>query len=251
MTNPNKCRTESPACCPEKLRKYIDLVNDIPQYFEFPYRDEVEKQIKQGWALKGIEWDDSYFDQIYARFVKKLKRLSPRINEFALSGGPEVWDQLKLAGDVIDQDAYLENLDERMYLLESLAWNLTGFARGNTYPSRNRNVIRLRVWVEFSMDDSGYISTSGNELIDLLGKGEIQGTRIRICLSCGKIFWAERVDMKACSKDCANAYRQKKWRNRNKEEYNARRRANYRYKKQGKVLSVNGKGQSDEAPKEK
>jgi hypothetical protein len=37
--------------------------------------------------------------------------------------------------------------------------------------------------------------------------GELDGTRIRECLDCGTLFWAQRKDRVGCSKPCANRLR--------------------------------------------
>lgn len=55
--------------------------------------------------------------------------------------------------------------------------------------------------------------------------------RIRICDVCENIFWATRFDSKTCSKQCYNTFRQRQFREKNREELNANRRSNYAYKK--------------------
>jgi hypothetical protein len=40
----------------------------------------------------------------------------------------------------------------------------------------------------------------------------VEAKRIRECKRCGKIYWAGRVDMPGCSKECTHALRQKRYR---------------------------------------
>lgn len=58
--------------------------------------------------------------------------------------------------------------------------------------------------------------------------------RIRSCEICSRIFWANRKDSDTCSPDCFNTLRQRRHREKNREEINAKRRENYRIKNRGK-----------------
>lgn len=55
--------------------------------------------------------------------------------------------------------------------------------------------------------------------------------RLRVCETCGNYFWAARFEAKTCSKKCYNTFRQKQFRDKNRERLNENRRANYTYKK--------------------
>ncbi len=55
--------------------------------------------------------------------------------------------------------------------------------------------------------------------------------RLRVCEVCTNIYWAVRSDSKTCSRNCYNTFRQRQFREKNKNEYNEKRRANYAYKK--------------------
>lgn len=62
----------------------------------------------------------------------------------------------------------------------------------------------------------------------------IDGDRIRICEICTQLFWAKRVESKACSATCANNLRQRLYRTLSREEKTRRkdqRESNRRHKK--------------------
>ena len=54
--------------------------------------------------------------------------------------------------------------------------------------------------------------------------------RFKFCPVCEDIFWLSRIDKQACEK-CSNAFRQRQYQMRNKEEINERRRIEYAYQK--------------------
>jgi hypothetical protein len=55
--------------------------------------------------------------------------------------------------------------------------------------------------------------------------------KLRSCEICGAFFWAKRATSKTCSSRCYNSLRQRRFRDKNSDELNARRRANYAYLK--------------------
>jgi hypothetical protein len=57
-------------------------------------------------------------------------------------------------------------------------------------------------------------------------------TRVKLCADCGRIFLAFRSDQKACSTRCANAFRVKKFRNK-QSEYRENGPVWRRYEKEG------------------
>jgi predicted nucleic acid-binding Zn ribbon protein len=59
----------------------------------------------------------------------------------------------------------------------------------------------------------------------------VEVTRLRRCPVCGRFFWAQREDKAACGARCANVYRVRRRREKQR-EYAANRRENRRVKKQ-------------------
>ena len=83
----------------------------------------------------------------------------------------------------------------------------------------------------------------GSGLIGLIGK--VDDSRLRSCIICQRIFWAENKNSFTHSETCRNALRQRKHREKNKEEINRKRRERYQSKKeqkQGKERSKNKNG---------
>lgn len=67
-------------------------------------------------------------------------------------------------------------------------------------------------------------------MLFLLALGTATANRIRSCVVCEKIFYAQRKDRKACSPDCANINRQRSFR-RNQPRYEATRKKNRKAEK--------------------
>ncbi|HXH70429.1 MAG TPA: hypothetical protein VNI60_08880 [Pyrinomonadaceae bacterium] len=66
--------------------------------------------------------------------------------------------------------------------------------------------------------------------------------RLRACEICRLIFWANNKNSFTCSKSCLNALRQRRHREKNKEEINAKRRSNYQQKKKIEKIRRNKNG---------
>lgn len=64
-------------------------------------------------------------------------------------------------------------------------------------------------------------------MLFLLALGIAEPARIRKCAVCGKIFYAQRKDQKACSRECSNTNRQRTFRQ-NRPRYEATRKKNRR-----------------------
>jgi hypothetical protein len=84
--------------------------------------------------------------------------------------------------------------------------------------------------VEISVNKEGFLQTNSTEFYELITTHKIEARRIRNCVICPKIFWANRIDKWTCSKTCGNTLRQRCWQMENKNEYNEKRRKNYAYK---------------------
>ena len=70
-------------------------------------------------------------------------------------------------------------------------------------------------------------------------------SRIQRCRRCSNIFWAKRLDAKACSKKCSDVLSQRKRQRkikRNKEKINEQRRKNYSHNKKLKEIKEKKNG---------
>lgn len=82
--------------------------------------------------------------------------------------------------------------------------------------------------------NEGFIKPSQSEFLEIFETYNIPFYRIKACENCSKVFWANRTDANACDKPCSEILSTKKYEERNKEEINAKRQENYKYKKKRK-----------------
>ena len=83
--------------------------------------------------------------------------------------------------------------------------------------------------VPYITEDNKIEVTSNTAFFEII-RG-IEADRLRVCEVCNRIFWAKRKDAETCSPNCLNVLRQRRFRQQNKEQVNARRRENYAHKK--------------------
>src|ERR1043166_1792541 len=112
--------------------------------------------------------------------------------------------------------------------LRIIAATTSGTLRG---PSHLRELLNTELLfdveggkVQFTAQGLYWIALSGAEI-----------DRIRLCPICDIVYFASRIDKMACSPDCSNKYRQRRFYKRitpeQRNKANAQRRANYEYKK--------------------
>ncbi len=93
-------------------------------------------------------------------------------------------------------------------------------------------------WLAFPLTPSATIFRGKDGKLqksDLLAVvGNFDDSRLRSCEICNCIFWAENKNSFTCSETCRNALRQRRYRKKNKEDVNAKRRERYQQEKQKK-----------------
>ncbi len=101
-------------------------------------------------------------------------------------------------------------------------------------------------WLQFPLPISATIirnedgNLRGSGLLGLIGT--FKDSRLRRCVICSRIFWAENKNSSTEAETCRNALRQRRHRQKNKEEVNAKRRENYRQNKKLKQLKEKKNG---------
>ncbi len=112
---------------------------------------------------------------------------------------------------------------------------------GKLHSFQIKDSIEFPTPISISIDENGFFRADINELINLINETNITANRLRRCFICNRIFWAKRIDAYSCQKSCANVFRQRLWRDRNRDEYNEKRRANREYKKRVEKAKANKK----------
>lgn len=86
------------------------------------------------------------------------------------------------------------------------------------YKGFSASVFAITATVRISSE--GLIEFEKDEFLRAIEDVEVE--RLRCCAICGKYFWAGRLDQQCCSKNCANALRNRRWRENSKEYYATR-----------------------------
>jgi hypothetical protein len=214
-----------------KLLEYIELANKIPKDYCFATFDGVYHVTQE--RLKGQENIGSS-----ENLIETYKELS---KEFPYDLYNYVFSELD-SGNTFET---LESIRKKYDFLSSLSHGLGTLAYavteeyfGEKVPI-NETIAGVEEFlpeyvpiltVSISVNNEGFIEAKTSEFFDFITTHKIEARRIRNCVICYKIFWANRVDKWTCSKPCGNTLRQRIWQIENKEEYNEKRRRNYAYK---------------------
>jgi len=216
-----------------KLLEYIELANKIPAGFTFPVKNAV-------------------YDQTFERLGKPPTISMEEIIEtykIMLQSFPKDLFEYVFDTKIINSWEEYEEIRRRIHLLSSLNYGLISLAqfvnleffthKDESDLSINDYLLGLRelpqyladLDVEILVNEEGFIELNTSEFFQLIATYKIEARRIRECVICPNIFWANRIDKWTCSKTCGNILRQRTWQSGNKDEYNEKRRTNYAYKK--------------------
>lgn len=224
-----------------ELLEYIDLVNKIPQDYSFPSRSEIAEKTFERLSGK----NPPQYEHLIETCEMVLKDLPPDLYHFIFST------------DLNESAGIFEFIQERLDLLSSLHFGLfyLGYFVTEIHFYSDENTLELNEYlaglreqlpgqvaepkVKINVDKDGFLQLKTNEFLDFISNNKIEANRIRYCLVCSKIYWANRKDMWNCSKTCSNTRRQRFWLSEHKNEYNERRRRNYAYKQSIKKLKEN------------
>lgn len=233
-------------CSPE-FQNFIDIANSLKAFTKnvfIPTRNEILAINKFPLPDKSIGYEVRS-EIIIDLYKKYLSSYPKEVNEFVFNRKDE-----DFFGDELDR------IEFRLSYLRSIEVGITALAHTEqtTYESGS-NLIELwnqmlsdysdqsaDLTVRIYLDKDGFIRVYTNPFLQYIAENNIQANRIRLCETCSKIFWAKREESRACSPKCAVAFRQKRWRETNKEEYNQNRRLNYAYKKSVKNKKENKNG---------
>ena len=96
-------------------------------------------------------------------------------------------------------------------------------------------------YMEMTVDDNHQIRIEPGGLIRLLQGCDLR--RFKQCTVCRKIIWADRLDVKYCSKDCSNRASQRVYQSDEKKRaaYNENRRETYNLKVAQKKAQLKAK----------
>jgi hypothetical protein len=212
-----------------KLLEYIDMVNKIPEGIDLPSSERAYHATLERNALRRS--DTVKEDQIIKTYEAFLKELPKDLRRYVFS----------------DRD--LESIEKKVELLASLKFGLKVLAYSVTQEMIDGEPINYTfdslqefapdylptLTIKLGVNENGFIELQSSEFFDFVTANKIPARRVRDCVVCEKVFWANRLDKITCSKPCGNVLRQRAWRNRNSKALNAKRRSNYAYKRKSKL----------------
>lgn len=267
-----------------KLQEYLAILNEIGPEVRVPTFLALWPEVQRWDPELGEYTEMSDEFGVASELRKEMNGLLeqyPRLSKFVFGDGPSlmtVEEYEKMPQDVFEDEYgvlhftdyaleeihdaqesryYLEIADARLKLIEALQRSLFTFARSVTIDelkkrSANRGgdeplfsaSLRIDVQAVVSVGADGHLTAENNDFLDLVGKYSIPVSRIRLCLTCGQLFWATRSDSFGCKKQCSTNVRVQRFRRNNPEKYaeiqanyREQRRENYKYKKKLKLKS--------------
>ncbi len=135
---------------------------------------------------------------------------------------------------------YVEKINQ-----QNIESDLDGFYLNYDLPSINKDFADCYKspslhWDSFPISIKTTLKRDDDEQLQITGLaaliGKFDARRLRLCEICKRIFWANYKNSFTCEKNCLNALRQRRHREKNKEEINTKRRDNYRQNKKLKEI---------------
>lgn len=187
---------------PKELAYFIELANEISPYFQLPSIEPEVKALKNKRSVYFLgKSNDDYLNcvyETYARVASYLQDNSFEASDFfdlltAREGKHNAiykYNEVQKARENLQTIIYLNRKAiECMYLSD---YNITAS-------------LTLSGEIYLELNEQGRLVVSEGRFIKAINGVEIW--RIRECEMCEYIFWANRRDQVCCTKQCANAFR--------------------------------------------
>jgi len=220
------------ACKPE-LQKLLDLINLIPPDHEMKSSGELYKRklLLRTDSPEGLEDEkraagafEDYLDSFPTEvkslvlaaaynevmsLMSEVEALPPGIDETEV---PDYWP--KRLGIISKQ----KEVYDQLRMMRSNLYRLTEIGKDvDKYLGKQLDVVLGVLLVEHAyLDQEGKIRRQPNRFAEII-EG-VEASRIRACLICRKLFWAQRSDKWCCSKEHASVIRQRQARTNKREK---------------------------------
>lgn len=201
---------------PEKIKQLFNLVNALPsEPKRFPYTVDRYKleDISTEFMATVTELPESlreFIGQIDLKTSSTLLQIEPRRSKGYRP------DQTMRAG----YNKYIMLVSAKSALLEIAAFN--DWKYDHEYPEKvtfTRSIpVEVTVIVTLRASDKGHFSLTNNLGLEAFLDDDMEVERIKQCPICGNIYWAGRITKPACSKECDNTLRQRRYREKLEEQ---------------------------------
>jgi hypothetical protein len=204
--------------CPSRFADVLQIVNSVPVDFDFDARlDDQGKsamQIMQG-IIRELPLKEYGGFHGYTMTATKLLGIKNPITGAKREDGAVCLARCRDLADARKMLRVVANAYSK-----ALKWDL--HSRPGMIEVFMAHELRApRSWIKrdvhLALDAQAGITLQSSDLFNVI-EG-IDATRVRQCPQCGLLFWAGRIDQPACSKKCVNAWRNKRWRARYKQNY--------------------------------
>lgn len=203
---------------PTKVKELIEFLNSVPMQLRLPDLEEL-----------GNEFED-FLLTLPKKFVDQIKLKALSVVNKVFSPQHEDYEKAILSNQKWEYQIFLNTRQDVRELVNSIT-----LARNNEL-SINEGVQLppLISQVKREISENGIYNAQLSGLDEVLNGVYLD--RLRFCEVCSHIFWAENKNSFTCSETCRNALRQRKYRKKNKEDVNAKRRERYQQEKHKKEL---------------
>jgi predicted nucleic acid-binding Zn ribbon protein len=232
--------------CPKALSVLIRLANRLPAEDDLPdfleYEDRAAKKLSES-QRGNLSQEESWKLAV----VEVMTDLGSRAGNLVMFLFQEAFTPVGRLPESSDLDAILTPDVVRAFIgnyinIKSDRDNFIKFARAlNEIRKGDREKSQFERFEMMAMpyiSEDNKIEIMSNTFFPEVIRG-IEADRLRLCEVCDHIFWAKRKDAETCSPNCLNVLRQRRFRQQNKEQVNARRRENYAHKKKLKERKQN------------
>lgn len=216
--------------CPPLLEEIINLLKFLPIDIrrDFPQNISVEKDIE---FLNYVESLHPKIKEYLFRFdLPDLISIAKTEEEKRAEEDSQIWHKCRATfaryEDLMSAKTLFIQITERNKVASEIKKQYGFEVLGiHVFDEDRKNTAGLYA------DNNGFLKPFKSVFFAIFETEDVEYRRIRQCLICEHIFWAKRKDSETCSKNCFNALRQRRHRERNKEAINVKRRENYNYKK--------------------
>jgi hypothetical protein len=252
--------------CPQLLKRYIELINLLPNGLKILTPEEINPGISAEISQRG----PNNIKQLQALRVwmekveEHYKILPGKAKTFLFRGKPKKPQTLQQARAFVSafngqpdekgaQEMYSDydsvapllltaflgwtfaNQVKELRAVRSLLLDIANLNEGKRF-SRILNqkglfAINLGIPISVDITREGFLRMTEDNILEVLIREKVEVARIKQCPVCSKIFWAGRLNRKACSDKCVATNRQRNYRLRDKKQENEKKKKNRQFEK--------------------